>query len=138
VVFWGCDKAEEEHFIEAIREFAVEPVSRLELEESYDDLAYMYGEHSRIYNYEVTLTTNDPEEKLALSFSLAQSAKIFVFEDRLDVTISNTKHIPLSLAETGCIDVSRTYISKLTGKVFIERNEVNLHSDILDTPEFFW
>lgn len=24
------------------------------------------------------------------------------------------------------------------GKVFLERNEVNLHSDILDTPEWFW
>lgn len=28
----------------------------------------------------MTLVSNDPEEKLALSFSLAQSAKLFVFE----------------------------------------------------------
>jgi uncharacterized Rmd1/YagE family protein len=26
----------------------------------------------------------------------------------------------------------------MAGQVFLERNEVNLHSDILDTPEFFW
>ncbi|CAN0052855.1 unnamed protein product [Phaeothamnion confervicola] len=26
----------------------------------------------------------------------------------------------------------------MVGKVLVERNEVNLHSDILDTPEFFW
>ena len=55
VVFWSCDQAEEEHFVEAIRECAVEPVSKIEMEESYDDLAYMYGEHSRIYSHEVIL-----------------------------------------------------------------------------------
>jgi Uncharacterised ACR, YagE family COG1723 len=26
----------------------------------------------------------------------------------------------------------------LSRQVLVERNEVNLHSDILDTPEFFW
>jgi uncharacterized Rmd1/YagE family protein len=31
---------------------------------------------------QITLVSNDPEEKLALSFSLAQSAKLFVFEVR--------------------------------------------------------
>jgi hypothetical protein len=71
------------------------------------------------------------QQKLALSFSLAQSAKLFVFEDRVDTTISSARHIPVSLAERGRIDLSRTEISKLTGKVFLERNEVNLHSDIL-------
>jgi hypothetical protein len=105
----------------------------------------------------VTLTSNDPEEKLALSFSLAQSAKLFVFEvrglglgigvsvclcvcwhkqhqatntnplppltytcttpqDRVDGTITSTKHIPLHLAEHGKINVSRKEISKLTGQ----------------------
>lgn len=45
----GCTKQEEEAFIEMCREFMVEPVSKLEMEESYDDLSYLYGEHSRIW-----------------------------------------------------------------------------------------
>lgn len=138
LVFWGFTKTEEVQFIEGIKEFAVEPVSKDELEESYDDLNFVYGDHWRIGNYEIMLQTPDPEEKLSLSFAMAQSAKLFVFEDRVDVTISDTKHIPLALAETGKIDISRTEISKLTGKVFIERNDINLHSETLDTPEFFW
>ena len=137
-VFWGCTKEEEERFINMLAPFAVEPVSDMEREESYDDFAYLYGTSPLILHYEITLTSNDPEEKLALSFSLAQSAKLFVFEDRVDGTITSTKHIPIHLAEFGKINVSRKEISKLTGKVFLERNEVNLHSDILDTPEWFW
>jgi len=137
-VFWGCTKEEEELFISMLLPFAVEPVSVMEREESHDDFVYLYGDSPMILHYEITLSSNDPEEKLALSFSLAQSAKLFVFEDRVDGTITSTKHIPIHLAEFGKINVSRREISKLTGKVFLERNEVNLHSDILDTPEWFW
>lgn len=49
VAYAGCTKQEEEAFIEMCREFMVEPVSKLEMEESYDDLSYLYGEHSRIW-----------------------------------------------------------------------------------------
>ena len=38
----------------------------------------------------------------------------------------------------GKISLDRTEISKKIGQLFIERNSVNLYSDILDTPEFFW
>ena len=34
--------------------------------------------------------------------------------------------------------MSQRAISKEIGALFIERNLVNLHSDILDTPEYFW
>jgi uncharacterized Rmd1/YagE family protein len=42
------------------------------------------------------------------------------------------------LAEHGRIPLSRTKLSKKIGYLFAERNSINLHSDILDTPEFFW
>ena len=34
--------------------------------------------------------------------------------------------------------MSRKKLSKKIGALFSERNSINLHSDILDTPEFFW
>jgi hypothetical protein len=46
-----------------VQEWCVEPVTKAEVEESYDDLTYLYTEHSsRIFNYEIWLTTSDPEE----------------------------------------------------------------------------
>ena len=29
-------------------------------------------------------------------------------------------------------------ISKIIGEIFIQRNSVNLHLDVLDMPDFFW
>jgi uncharacterized Rmd1/YagE family protein len=39
---------------------------------------------------------------------------------------------------SGSIELSRTEMAMKVGKLFIERNNINLHFDILDTPEFFW
>jgi uncharacterized Rmd1/YagE family protein len=38
----------------------------------------------------------------------------------------------------GKIDLTQKQITMEIGRLFIERNSVNLHFDILDTPEFFW
>ncbi|CAN0570642.1 unnamed protein product, partial [Ectocarpus sp. 12 AP-2014] len=86
----------------------------------------------------ITLDTQDPAEKLAYSCSLAQSAKLFVFEERLDNIIETTAKYPQVLAATGKIPLTEVQIGRLVGRVLCEQNEVNLHSDILDTPEYFW
>ena len=69
---------------------------------------------------------------------MAQSAKLFVFEERADVTIEQTRSIPIELARTGRVGLTQTEISKLIGRLFIERTAVNLHSELLDAPEFLW
>ena len=69
---------------------------------------------------------------------MAQSAKLFVFEERADVTIADTRSIPIELARTGRVGLTQTQISKLIGRLFMERTAVNLHSELLDAPEFLW
>ena len=34
--------------------------------------------------------------------------------------------------------LTRTELSRMFGKLFIARTQVNLHSDILDEPDFLW
>ena len=55
---------------------------------------------------------------------MAQSAKLFVFEERADVTIEQTRSIPIELARTGRVGLTQTEISKLIGRLFIERTAV--------------
>ena len=75
---------------------------------------------------------------MALSFALATSSKLDVFEGRVEDTIKETNHIPEDLAATGSIRYSKNDISKLIGRLFIVRTDVNLNSDMLDEPDFFW
>jgi hypothetical protein len=43
-----------------------------------------------------------------------------------------------NLAMTGQIHMTQDQISREVGKLFMERNSINLESDILDTPDFLW
>ena len=86
----------------------------------------------------ISLATLDVREKLAVSFALAQSVKLGVFERTVEVTIKETRAIPERMAIDGKIKLTRTNITKRIGQLFVDRASINLHSDILDHPEFFW
>ncbi|CAI5744497.1 unnamed protein product [Peronospora destructor] len=133
-VFWGLTRAEEQAHLVALAVFSVGPVKQVEVE----DMDYMYGDSSIICNDAITLSSNRASEKLAVSFAMAQSSKLDVFEERVEETIRETKHVPQNLAATGSIQYSQGDISKLIGRLFIERSDVNLNSDMLDEPDFFW
>lgn len=92
-----------------------------------------------IYNDIITL--RNPSSylvKLTISHAIAQSVKMTLFERLVDDTINETKYIPQVMAENGNIKMSRTAITKKIGQLFIMRINVNLVSNILDTPEIFW
>ena len=86
----------------------------------------------------IRLDGGDPLEKFTLAYALAQSAKLFVWEARVDVTIEDVRPIPERLAATGRTNLSETQISRMIGKIFTESTQVNLHSEILDSPNWLW
>eukprot|EP01068_Selenidium_serpulae_P006656 Selendium_serpulae@DN4467_c0_g1_i2.p1 len=86
----------------------------------------------------ITLNTSDPFEMLAYSYAFAQSCKLTTFETVVDETILDTRALPEGLAATGKITSSREDLSKRMGELFISRFYINLHTDILDTPDIFW
>mmetsp|Transcript_87135 Transcript_87135/g.127459 ORF Transcript_87135/g.127459 Transcript_87135/m.127459 type:complete len:147 (-) Transcript_87135:169-609(-) len=61
-----------------------------------------------------------------------------VLETRVENTFEKTRAYPQELAETGHISLSQSDVSKLIGQLFIVKSSVNLESDMLSTPDFFW
>jgi uncharacterized Rmd1/YagE family protein len=134
IVFWGLDEEEERKALNIVKEFEKDPYAEMEL----DEFTYSYGSNMKIEDDEISLHNKHVLTKLAISHGLAQSAKLTTFEVLIQKTIDLTKHIPAELARKGKIPLSRKEISKKMGELFMERNFINLHADILDTPEFFW
>lgn len=134
VVTWGFDEKEEQVLLSYTKSFAREPVVKIEI----DEFVFVYGDSMKIAEDEITLQNTDPLTKLAVSHGLAQSAKLTIFEELIQKTILNTQHLPIGLSSKGKIPLSRKEISKKMGELFINRNFINLHSDILGVPEFFW
>lgn len=48
------------------------------------------------------------------------------------------RYIPEALTKHGYIPLRHHKLARMVGDLFVQRNEINLHSDILDTPDYFW
>ena len=61
-----------------------------------------------------------------------------LFEELVDNTIQTCQDIPLQIATTGTISLSRRGINMQIGELFILRINIHLNGSVLDTPELFW
>ncbi|KAF4676508.1 hypothetical protein FOL47_005944, partial [Perkinsus chesapeaki] len=90
---------------------------------------------SSIVNDDIHLSTDGVYERLAYSYAFLQSVKLDSFEWSIDRTIQGTRNIPENLARTGKIGIGITEVTKKMGELFVQRSNINPHSDVLDTPE---
>lgn len=139
-VSWGFKKSFEDKLVEYVREFSVHPIHPIET----DHFFYHYGEtvtidiHERLRLDIITLDSEDPQIKLAISYGLAQSIKLEAFEEAIKDAIKKNSYLPEEIASRGTISLSRRAIFKRMGEIFIARSSINLNIEYLDTPDFFW
>lgn len=139
-VSWGFKKHFEDKLLEYVREFSINPLKKIET----DHFFYRYGEVTSIDTHEklrldiISLGSDDPLIKLAISYGLAQSIKLEAFEEAIQDAIRANNHLPEEIASRGVISLSRRAIFKRIGEIFIARSSINVNIEYLDAPEFFW
>jgi uncharacterized Rmd1/YagE family protein len=139
-VCWGFNQRQELKWVELVKEFSRSPLSRIDI----DHFCFRFGEETLIDSHErfkldiITLDSDNPQIKLAISYGLAQSVKLESFEDAIQETVKKNGYLPEEMAKTGAISLSRRSISKRVGEIFLARSSINLNAEFLDTPEFFW
>lgn len=140
MVAWGFKKSFEEKLLANIKDFSIQPLSMIEV----DHFSYHYGEEFSIDTHErlrldiITLDSDDPQIKLAISYGLAQSVKLEAFEEAIQDAVRKNNNLPEEIAMYGVISLSRRAIFKRIGEIFLARSSINLSSEYLDVPEFFW
>jgi uncharacterized Rmd1/YagE family protein len=134
VTFWGFDPEKEADFLSTLTIFEKGPLENIEVEENN----YSFSETTSIGRESISLQSSDSMTKLAVSYGLSQSIKLNIFEAITEVTIEKAKSYPEELAKKGKISISKKEASKMMGQLMLQRNSINLHSEILDVPEFFW
>mmetsp|Transcript_7635 Transcript_7635/g.7725 ORF Transcript_7635/g.7725 Transcript_7635/m.7725 type:complete len:498 (+) Transcript_7635:238-1731(+) len=143
VVFWGFHRGEEEELLIVIREHCVKGcLSQEEFSEGQDDIAFVISsEIEKITIEEDVITLPDytsAKSRLSVSFAIAQSAVLAIFEARIESKTEGYRYIPEALAARGKVKLSAKKLGGMIGEVYVIRHDVNLHSEILDTPDFFW
>jgi len=78
-------------------------------------------------------------EKMAISFALAQSVRIGCLEGRVQAKIQENNTLPQMLATAGTINLNKNQIAKRIGSLFQIQAQVNLIGYALnEIPNWFW
>ena len=134
VVFWGLEEGQEKSLLQELKEFEYQPVDQV----CEDIFTYGYASSPSIKEDHIELPSTDLLDKLAFSQGIAQSVKLDTFEHTIQKTVDLTRELPRHLAELGKISLSGKESRRMMGTLFIDRHSINLHQELLDTPEFFW
>ncbi|KAI5865838.1 DUF155-domain-containing protein [Durotheca rogersii] len=148
VVFWNFSEQQEKSILadmtfaetETGEALATRPLDQCDFETEEFHFEYNADvKRPRIFNDMITLLPrSDHMVKLTISHAIAQSTKLCLFEERMSETMINAQHVPKRLALTGELNMTRTEIVKILGRLFKSRVDINLSSNILDVPNFFW
>jgi uncharacterized Rmd1/YagE family protein len=147
VVFWNFTDRQEKDILadltfsenESGISLATRPQPALDFET--EEFHFEYNpeiSRPRIFNDMITLRSGDHMIKLAMSHAISQSTKLSFFEERMERTMHEAQYVPRRLALTGSLGMKREEVVKILGRLFMSRVDVNLSSNVLDVPNFFW
>ncbi|KDQ07418.1 hypothetical protein BOTBODRAFT_38823 [Botryobasidium botryosum FD-172 SS1] len=143
IVFVGMELAQERAILDDFERAGIWVRKREEDSWEIEECHFNYDPtvpYPRIYNDFFTFKSHSHHLTLSLSHALAQSTLLAHFESIAQSVLSSpqTVSIPRQLAFTGSLALRRRDALRLTGRLFKLRRDVNLVSNVLDTPELFW
>lgn len=147
VVFWNFTERQEKDILADLTfsssetgiTLAIRPLQEEDFET--EEFHFEYNPdipRPRIFNDMITLRSGDHMIKLAMSHAIAQSTKLSFFEERMGNTMLEAQYVPRRLALTGRLGLKREEVVRILGHLFTSRVDVNLSSNVLDVPNFFW
>lgn len=77
-------------------------------------------------------------EQYAFSNATALSVKLAVLESSLNSYIDGIQFITEDMKNGNRVSLNREQVFRKTGGLYALRHHINLRSDLLDTPDFYW
>eukprot|EP00164_Ancoracysta_twista_P005516 GFYU01007566.1.p1 GENE.GFYU01007566.1~~GFYU01007566.1.p1 ORF type:complete len:380 (+),score=111.19 GFYU01007566.1:141-1280(+) len=152
-VTWGTPVEEHLKYREIVGPFEKSPHFQYE----YEEMRYHYGidRDSGMDADTIVLGVVDDDkskalEKLAFSYAICRSVRLGVVERRMDDLVSSLKSVPNNLISgTDLLDTTSAQtlrpprltlksVNVKLGLLLELRGYLNLHSDLIDTPDFYW
>ena len=142
VVSWGLKRHAIKPYLDTIASLANKPIPFW----VHDELSYRLGEKTTIEPHDyfdvdclnLNPDMDNDELKLSLSYGFSQSVKLQYFETILEVLIDKYNPLIQSLSSKGQMQVSRKRIRQVIGEIISAKSEMNLISNFLYHPKFFW
>ncbi|XP_041710585.1 required for meiotic nuclear division protein 1 homolog [Coregonus clupeaformis] len=144
VVFWNVEEKTMKKVMRILERHEIHPYEVALVHWENEEINYTIGEGNSKLQRGNFLLNNEmhPDEavldKFAFSNALSLSVKLAIWEVALDHFVESIQSIPEMLKSGKKIKLSRAEVMQKIGELFSLRHCINLSSDLLITPDFYW
>ncbi|OWF42535.1 required for meiotic nuclear division protein 1 homolog [Mizuhopecten yessoensis] len=143
-VFWNVPEGERLKVLKDMMKHCERLIDMKLIMDESDSLEIQPTKLETFLNNDI-ININEDEEaadlmlvKYACSNALSQSVKLSIWETELYRQSQKCEHISQTLRKGGKVSMSKQKILKTLGTIFAIRQFMNLGSELLDTPDFYW
>ncbi|GAB5571988.1 required for meiotic nuclear division protein 1 homolog isoform X1 [Prionailurus iriomotensis] len=143
-VFWNVKDKTMKHVMQVLEKHEIQPYEIALVHWENEELNYIKTEgQSKLHRGEIRLNSElDLDdailEKFAFSNALCLSVKLAIWEASLDKFVESIQSIPEALKAGKKVKLSHQEVMQKMGELFALRHRINLSSDFLITPDFYW
>ncbi|CAH1394306.1 unnamed protein product [Nezara viridula] len=146
VVMWNVSTVEQNSIIQFLKPFEVKSYSSAIVQEEMELMFYTYNQSKKTYIHDgvmyIGIIDKDLEsiasDRYTLSNAMSLSVKLGVLEVLLDMYICDTECLSEDLKIGNPVRLGQRGILRKSGELFALRHSINLSTDLLDTPDFYW
>lgn len=142
VVLWNCSEPEVKTVLRNLKQFEISPYTDDTIKDEKEIMNYVYTETDSGSFKNDTFCIQQSEEgdleKYTFSNAMTSSVKLGIWEATLENYIDGLANVTSDLKEGRRIRMSRACILRKTGELFALKHLINLDSDLLETPDFYW
>ncbi|XP_036406562.1 required for meiotic nuclear division protein 1 homolog [Megalops cyprinoides] len=144
VVFWNVEEKTLKHVMRILEHHEIQPYEVALVHWENEEINYSVGEGNTKLHHGNFILNSELEqdqvvlEKFAFSNALSLSVKLAIWEVSLDNFVESIQSIPEMLKSGKRVKLSRAEVMQKIGELFALRHCINLSSDLLITPDFYW
>ncbi|XP_059209650.1 required for meiotic nuclear division protein 1 homolog [Centropristis striata] len=144
VVFWNVEDKTMKSAMRILERHELQPYEVALVHWENEEINYTVGEgNTKLERGNFILSDNMDQqetvlEKFAFSNALCLSVKLAIWEVFLDNFVDSIQTIPETLKSGKRVKLSSAEVMKKIGELFSLRHCINLRSDLLMTPDFYW
>lgn len=144
-VLWNCSDEQTTMILSYLKPYEIKPYDAVKVENEKEIMDFAYTEHQNggLKKEVFLLRSNDPQNendlcKYTYSNAMTSSVKLAIWEAMLNEYIDGLTAVTSDLKNGKTIRMTRKSMLQKTGELFALKHLVNLNSELLGTPDFYW
>lgn len=142
VILWNITELESSNILNFLKTYEHDRYSESIIQEEAENMGYNHQAQGKCGSLDaingVFSITDNHLEKFACANAMALSVKLGMWEASLEKYISSIEGVTEDLKRGTKVKMTQEQVLRKHGELFVLRHVMNLSSDLLDTPDFYW